>query len=191
MKINCLRKSLLFVGLFIAMLQAPVFGQTFKVDDTHLSAGIGLLPTFYSGLTTVVPPVSLSFEKGIDVSGTPIGVGGFLGFATSKSSVSYLGDYYWSYTYIIVAARGSYHFELIKDEKWDTYVGLMLGYRFGKSTFHDPTGNYGYATSNVGLGGPAYSFFGGARYKIANNMNVFGEIGYGVSFLTLGLDFKI
>jgi hypothetical protein len=43
----------------------------------------------------------------------------------------------------------------------------------------------------VVLGGAAYSFYGGARYRIANNMNVFGEVGWGVSLLTLGLDFKI
>lgn len=190
MKITSSRKCLLFGAFLIAMATSPVFGQNFKAGDTHLSAGIGLFPTFYSGYTTVIPPVSLSFEKGIEVSDIPIGVGGYLGFSTSKSS-TYFGDYYWSYTYIIAAARGAYHFELVKDDKLDTYVGLMLGYRFGHATFHDPTGNYGYVTNSGVLGGAAYSFYGGARYRIANNMNVFGEVGWGVSLLTLGLDFKI
>jgi hypothetical protein len=193
MKITSSLKCLLFGAFLVAMATSPVFGQSFKVGDTHLSAGIGLLPTFYSGYTTLIPPVSLSFEKGIDVSDIPIGVGAFVGFSTSRTPKYDYGfgqQYWWSYTYIIAAARGAYHFELVKDDKLDTYVGLMAGFRYAKVTEHD-TGISGFNYDSSAGSGIAYSIFGGARYRIANNMNVFGEIGWGVSLLTLGLDFKI
>jgi len=35
--------------------------------------------------------------------------------------------------------------------------------------------------------GIAYSLYGGARYYFSENLAVFGELGYGISYLTVGL----
>ena len=88
--------------------------------------------------------------------------------------------------------RGAYHFnEFVKIDKLDLYAGLMLGYNIASETFSstDPSRtNIAYYGSSYG--GFAYSFFGGARYRFTDNIGVFGELGYGISILNIGLNIK-
>jgi hypothetical protein len=37
---------------------------------------------------------------------------------------------------------------------------------------------------------PAYTVFGGARWYFVKNIALFGEAGYGISYLTGGFSFK-
>lgn len=176
------------IFLTASTLQAQMYSK--GQQDLHL--GIGLLSTFYGGgFHSILPPINVSYEKGITDN---IGVGGYLGYASAR--YNYYGftnvDYYWRYNYFILGARGAYHYDLFKVPNLDTYGGLMLGFTIASSTFHssDPTYNSS-SYSSPASGGITWSGFIGARYQIKPKLGVYGEIGYGVSVLNLGLRFKL
>lgn len=99
-----------------------------------------------------------------------------------------LGSYSWDVRYVALAGTGSYHFELKNAKKWDPFVGLALGYYVVSSSAKSDFGGVAYQgdASRLFLGG-----FGGARYFLSDNLAAVGRVGFGASYLTLGLDFKL
>ncbi|MBK6995850.1 MAG: outer membrane beta-barrel protein [Saprospiraceae bacterium] len=167
--------------------------QSYGKGQTDLHFGIGLLGTFYgSGVNTILPPVNIAFETGVADN---IGVGGFLGFSTARANYNILGSkYHWNYNYILLGARGAYHFrELLEmDEKWDPYGGLMLGYYIANATFHsdDPNLNEDLYDSPVSSS-VGWSLYAGTRYKLTEKLGVYGELGYGFAVFNVGLHLKV
>lgn len=185
--------SVLLVALFIAAGMQQSKAQTFDVGDKVINAGIGLGATYYSGTyyTAGFPPIIISGEYGFkdDIGPGVIGLGAYLGFDSYKWEYSYLTyDYGWKYTTVIIGARGTYHMEFIDD--LDTYGGLLLGFQIVNDK---PIGNYpvgiGYLEPDA-AGAFVYSFFAGARYYFSDNFGVFGELGYGIAWLSLGAALK-
>lgn len=175
--------------LLFAFLQVNAQMYTKGQQDLHI--GVGLGSTFYgSGYSSILPPINLSYEKGITEN---IGVGGYIGYASSRYNSSILGsDYYWRYNDIIFGARGAYHYDLFKSPKLDTYGGLMLGYTYSKTSFHsnDPLLNGNSYTAPSG-GGFTWSGFVGTRYQFKPKLGAYAELGYGISWLNLGLRLKL
>lgn len=169
--------------------------------------GLGLGTTFYSRAAYTAPGYSFTRIPTISASGeyavtNAIGVGGYFGYTSFKWT--YASSWYnnggwhnyvdtYKYSFFILGARGAYHFdEFIKIDKLDCYAGLMLGYNIAKATYSttDPSrGNIAY--TGASYGGFAYSVFAGARYRFTDNIGVFGELGYGISILNIGLNVKI
>ena len=171
--------------------------------DFNLGAGIGntfLMSGNYFGpgySHRSLPLINLSGEYAVTDA---VGIGAFLGYASATSTYSgnynngngwygYTDTYKWSFT--IVGARVAYHFaELIDIDKLDVYVGLMGGINFAKakysSTGYHPYVGY-YVNSSVGA---AYSLYGGCRYRFNEMFGVFGEVGYGLSILNIGITYK-
>jgi hypothetical protein len=182
-------KNLLFFVLTIAATlsfsnanaQNANFGGKGQID---VNAGVGLLRTIYGTHTTTVPPISLSAEYGIS---DKISVGGYLAYTATK-------DYLWlddndfaRYSFTIIGARGSYHFNIT--DKLDTYGGLMLGYAVASSKIESD--NIYLDDFAVAASGLALSAHVGARYNFTENMGAFAELGYGVSVLNVGVTFKL
>lgn len=115
-----------------------------------------------------------------------ITVGPYLGFTTWR--YRFAGDR-WNYTFIDFGARGAYHFSKhlnMNTDALDLYGGVMLGYRV--SSFSGPDyGWYDDAYPSVVTGG----IFAGARYYFSDKFGAYGELGYGVAPLMIGLTFKI
>lgn len=155
-------------------------------QDLHLGIGLG---TFYgSGYHTILPPINASYEKGITDN---IGVGAYVGYATSRYNYSF-ADYHWTYSHIILGARGAYHYDLFKNPKLDTYGGLMLGFTIAKAKFHSDDPLYKAADyTSPSSGGFTWSGFVGARYQFKESLGAYAELGYGVSALNVGLRFKL
>jgi hypothetical protein len=65
------------------------------------------------------------------------------------------------------------------------YGGAMLGYNIVGVDYKGP----GNATSD--LSAITYTAFVGARYHFTSNIGAYGEVGYGVSLLTLGLTYRL
>ena len=168
--------------------------KLFLKGDKVLNLGIGIGSTLYSGsyYSTKIPPISASLEVGaldnlFEVDGLNLGLGGYLGFSSSQYKYSYYGySYGWNYTYIIFGARGVLHYELT--DKFDTYTGLMLGANIiNTSEF----GDFGDAEiGSASSSGLAYSYFIGARYYFSDSFGVMAELGYGISYLNLGVCLK-
>jgi hypothetical protein len=110
--------------------------------------------------------VSASLDYGIveDIAdkGT-IGVGPYVG----------LGFWSISTLYLHAGARGTFHYPIIDD--LDTYAGFSMGIELGSNR---------YSAFRPG-------FFLGANYPVTDEILAFGEIGGGVSYLTIGITIRI
>jgi hypothetical protein len=183
--------------LFALLLASTVaFSQesTFNVGDKVVNLGLGLGAIGHSGTywKTTFPAVSVSGEYGIKdgiLEKGVIGVGGIIGYNAYKWDYNYGGyNYGWKYSNLIIGARGSFHYPFI--DKLDTYTGLALGARivtekeFG--TFYT-----GGVTSSASGSGAFFSWYVGARYYFTDKIAGMAELGYGISYLTLGVAIKL
>lgn len=188
-----MKKIILFAFLIISynsLINAQE--SMFNSGDKAINFGIGLGSIYGSGIygSTTIPPVSISFEKGIkdEVLGKGvIGIGGYLGYTSYKWEYTIANmDYGWKYSNIVVGVRGTFHYPLL--DKFDTYLGAMLGYNIVNSTsFGTASGTYNYTPDSGSL---VYSGFLGSRYFFSDKLSGFAELGYGIAYLTLGLSVK-
>ncbi len=147
--------------------------STFVAGDKVFNFGLGLGNTYrvYGWDRMRVPPVSISGEFGVIddfiVEDLTLGIGAYFGFSSSTY-----------YTNIFVAGRAAVHYPLI--ENLDTYTGLMLGIRpsITSASYYN---NHYYLLS---------SWFAGGRYYLNDNFAIFGELGWGVAYLTIGAAIK-
>ena len=187
---------------FILGPVSEIAAQSFQKGQVDLNLGVGLGNSIIGpGSTNVLPPVSASLEFGIS---RDISLGAYLGFTGASYSYSgwedcghgmgnggyYIDTYKWSY--FIAGVRGAFHFaRFIHNDKLDVYAGLMLGNDFAHSSYSTtspcPDHQQFYGQT---YGGGVFSVFGGARYRFTNSFGVFGELGYGISYLTVGVNFK-
>lgn len=147
--------------------------QTFTEGTSVIQLGAGIGSDF--GL-----PLGASYEYGIS---DKIGVGAYAGYASKSYSPGFNSDY--KVTYMIFGAKANYHF--YQTDKLDTYGGILLGYNSAKVTF-DNQNNFFTAPN---YGGVVYGGTVGARYYFTNNIAAFGELGYGIGYLTIGLAYKL
>ncbi|RPI44812.1 MAG: hypothetical protein EHM46_02430 [Bacteroidetes bacterium] len=179
----------------VVMLSIPLVHaqeSMFNMGDKVVNLGIGLGSTLYRGLyySRGVPPVSISYEQALMdeiLEKGVIGVGGYLGYTSYKYRYDWLGgEYGWNYSNIILAALGSFHYPLV--DKLDTYGGVLVGYRINTAREYGdiPTG-----TINSASGGIVFSPFVGARYYFTDNIAAFGQLGYGIAYLTLGVSLRM
>ena len=170
----------LFVALIGALISSAAFGQGFKNGSKTLNAGIGIGFATLEG-TATIPPISAGLQVGIT---DKFSVGGIVCYAGSSYKVG--GSYEWKYSYIVIGARGEYHF-MEPSNKLDLYAGLTLGYNIVSVTQTGGTFiGYSAAASALFLGGHV-----GARYAVSNSWGGFAELGYGIGYLTVGAFFKL
>ncbi len=179
-------KNLLIALAFILALGYTAEAQKtqtyYKVGESNLNIGVGLGSTLVGDLD--LPPISASYEVGSDLFKIPnVSLGGYVGFA--QSSEEYFA-WKWSYTHIILGARGSYHF--YADKMWDCYGGLMIGYNIVSSSVDGPGDDYAFSAASSGM---TYSLHLGARYFISNSFGLYAELGYGVAYLNFGATFSM
>ncbi|MCE5347236.1 MAG: hypothetical protein LLG13_13250 [Bacteroidales bacterium] len=176
-----MKRNLILTAVILCIAVTASAQNTFNKGDKVLNLGLGIgnaihTGSYYSGGVAM----SGSFEVGIidhvfdDKSS--IGVGGYIGYASSKYKFS---SYNYRLSDLILSSKGAFHYQLV--DKLDTYAGLLVGFRFG----YDNDPDYDYATSNlIGAG------FAGARYYFNDNFAAMAEIGYGIAYLNLGIALK-
>ena len=144
-----------------------------------LNGGLGF-GYYYAGGVPIIFSADFAINDAITV-------GPYLGFTSWRRN--YFG-YRWSYTFIDFGARGAYHFSKhlnMNTDALDLYGGVMLGYRVASYKYNGPGGSdvNDYPSSLTG------GIFAGARYYFTDNFGAFGEIGYGVAPLMVGVTFKL
>lgn len=177
--------TLLCVTALTAFIATPTLAQPFQKGTTNANVGIGL-GTALGGLGKARPAISISVDHGFWDMGGPgvISLGGYVG----NTGYKYGGAGYTAkWNYIIIGARGAYHYNGFTDvPKLDVYGGAMLGYNIvsykTEGGGDDFKNNYG---SGLGLSG-----FVGGRWFFTDNIGAYAELGYGVSVLALGVTFK-
>ena len=179
-------KKILAFSVIVLLLSAVLSAQKseFKKGDKVFNFGIGFGSTLYSGIgnTSIIPPVSASYEFGVVdkiIDNGVIGIGGYAGFMKYK----------WNNTYgmandgnFLLGGRGVYHYPHV--DKLDTYTGLMLGYDVVSTS--GSSGQYSGSESR-----PVASWFIGGRYYFDRNFAVMAELGYGVAVINFGISLKL
>lgn len=201
-----MKKILLLVFVTAAFITAR--GQSFAKQQMDINFGFGIGNTFvHSGAYKTFPSISTSFDYGVTDA---ISVGGYLGYASATYKYTGLewhpsgngignayGNYYsytdtYKYRFSIIGVRGAYHFaKFIPNEHTDLYAGLMLGANFVKYTYttDSPYAEH-VAVAAQSYSGFAWSAFLGCRYRFTDNVGIFGELGYGITYLNLGVNFR-
>lgn len=180
---------------FLVSIIVVVFASAYAISQDPVvfngekifNAGIGFGSTLYTGTgySITLPPLSVSYEQIIMdevIDKGLIGVGGYLGYASYKYKYSF-DDSGWRTTNFILGARGSFHYPLI--DKLDTYTGLMLGYQIVSINY---TGTLGSGASGSGL---VWSWYAGGRYFFSEKFAGMLELGYGITYLNLGVAIKL
>ncbi|MDR1557649.1 MAG: hypothetical protein LBS88_11585 [Tannerellaceae bacterium] len=167
-------KKMLFAGLFLLSMVAVNGQEIFSKGAQRVNAGIGV----GTGI-----PVEVSYERSI-IDGLIKGKNGAIGVG------AYGGWYHrsvsdWSYNHYVLGARGAFHYQFI--DKLDTYGGLMLGYNIATARWAGDGESIG-AASGSAFG---YSLFVGGRYFFKPKLGVYSEVGYGISYLSVGVTFKL
>jgi hypothetical protein len=158
-------KRILLISLLLVLALSISFGQiAYKKGDQVGSFMFGIGSFVYtSDATSTVPPLSIAYDFGYNEN---ISFGGLLSYTASKyewNSSYYNYGYKDTWSYIVIGARGAYHYDLLHNSNVDTYAGLMLGYNI--SSFSETTtGN----TPSYWTGGSNSSggilFSGSAQY---------------------------
>jgi hypothetical protein len=208
-----LRKGLSIILVTIASLNLS-FGQAFDANTKILSLGLGgsnmfHIPTGYNayyansyfspltGELTLQGEFAVHKYVGVGFSAGVGGRAGGAGFAPGYGVVYYTG--YYSEFNLPIAVIANFHFyQLIADkisngsklhaDKLDIYAGLNLGTGFA---FHpgyvDAAGVRHTAIDALAYGGVQ----AGARYFFTSKIAVFGEVGWGKTWINAGITFKI
>ena len=183
-----IRRSVLTVAVAIAIVvsQSSLKAQSFKTGDMVGNLGVGFGWYGFGYGTTSLPAFSLSLEKGIkDIANVgPLSVGGIIGI--KHASYAWATSYDWSWNDIIIAARGAVHYDLFKVQKLDTYGGVAVGARIESESYYNLTFQKLTASHTYGL----FALYIGGRYYFSDHFAAFGELGYGLGYLTLGLSYK-
>jgi len=178
-----MKKSIFIIlAVFIAV---AAHAQPFQKGTTTANLGIGL-GTALGGLGKARPAISASVDHGMWDIGGPgvVSLGGYVGNTGYKYTDA---GYTAKWNYIVVGARGAYHYNGFKNvPNLDVYGGLMLGYNI--VSYSSTGSDAGYANSyGSGLG---LSAFLGGRWFFSDNIGAYAELGYGVSHLNVGVTFK-
>ena len=140
---------------------------------------------------------------GIGANGSSLALGGGYEYGiTDVISVGALLDYYHysysalgfyggKYTYVVFGPQGNYHFSKlmkINNDKIDPFAGLVLAYEHVSWKWNSPYfGNlFSPSSSGVVLGGQA-----GLRYFTSPKLALYGQVGFGITYLKVGVDFVI
>lgn len=123
-----------------------------------------------------IPPLSVSYERivsdGIFEKGS-IGTGIYLGL--SRHSWEMFEEWMGNSTIIITGVRGSFNYQIL--DKINIYTGIMLGLEL----VYDRNA----AGENF-----IWSTYSGGRYLFSKHFMLFAELGYGISYLNIGIVLK-
>ncbi len=182
--------ALFFLGVISASTINLAAAQEFKTGDNILSLGLGLGSSLGSfGTSSSTPAISLQYEHGQwDVGGPGvISLGGYIGFKSFK--YNYFSYYSEKWNYTVIGIRSAYHYNGLNVSHLDVYGGLMLSYNILSYSFESENVLYkGYSGSYGNAFG--LSLYVGGRYYFTDKVGAFIELGYGISYFTIGGSYK-
>lgn len=180
-------KRFLLLAVVLTMAASISFAQiAYKKGDQVITGGLGLGTVAGAYGDVTIPPIAATYEFGYNEN---ISIGGLVGISGSEQAynLGLFGSWKWKYTYIVIGARGAYHYDFMKNENIDTYGGIMIGYNI-VSVSEEGTALPGYSVGGSYL---AYGGFAGIRYYFSPNLAAYGEIGYGLGIINVGIAYKM
>ena len=172
-----MKNILKFLCVVVLVFSATFASGQARYDKGDVLINLGLGLGYYYGGGGIPLIASAEFAAS-DV----ITVGPYFSY-TSRGYVGY------RYTFLDFGVRASYHFsELfeINNEQLDIYGGANLGYAISKFSYDNAFYDDNLYPSRVQFG-----LHAGARYFFSERVAGFGELGFGLAPLSLGLTFKL
>ena len=185
------------LGIITLLVSATSFGQGYAAGDNVLGLGIGLGNTYQvSGTSTRIPPMQLYYEAGVS---DQLGVGAFIGYTSTgrkevfKDGFGNTHTYQYNYNYTLIGLRGAYHFGCLLGtvDNFDLYGGLSLGYAILNTKLKTSDGAPDIDDTKSSSSGFHLGVYAGMRYYFDDSFGVFGEIGYNISVIQVGVVFKL
>jgi len=179
------------------------FNENSHVINVGIGFGGGRYYRYKGGVGysyRVSPAFSLSYEQAIKEKLGPgfLGVGAYFGYQHASfqyDNYYYKGNQYYyrhNWNYMIIAARGAYHLDVLNTKNAELYFGGIIGMRFQtysyQSNSNDPDVHL-YKLNNRFVY-PGASLFVGGRWYFVPQAALFAELGYGISYLNGGVSFK-
>jgi hypothetical protein len=142
------------------------------------------------------PAISLQGEYGLRELGPGVlGIGAYIGRKTYSYDYNDYSGYTWSekWAYTIVGLRAAWHYTELDVDNLDLYGGAMLSYNNVSYSFTStaPANYYGAFSSSSASSGVGITGFVGARYYFTPKLGAFAELGYGISYATIGLTLRL
>ncbi len=195
------KNILKFMGALALAATIPATATAqFEEGDNVLGVGVGILGGYNVGWSgsdySQTPAINLHFDHGMGELGPGTwGLGGYVGYKSASYKARYLNyyNYDYRYTWLVVGVRGTWHYNEWHGDKWDTYGGVMLAYRGVTYKDHTDYGAYSYLGNSYTYSGSGVGFSGflGARYFFSDKIGAYGELGYGLTALQIGLAVKL
>ncbi len=194
MKNNLLLPGFTLILLFLmnTNLSAQYYENIeFKKGDVEAQVGVGLMSTFVGKNTnTTILPLSLSVNYRLQKH---LSIGAYLGYSqTEYVAPEEDGEKLPGMTpelvnnYFLTGLRFQGHFSR---DRFDFYGGGMIGYNFSVNESENLTDG---RLQNIRVEDYAdawtWSGYIGAKYLLTKHFGVFGEVGYGASLFTIGIN---
>ncbi len=160
-----------------------------KKGDIEFNAGIGLVSTFINVNTkNKIPPLSVTIGYRLKKH---LSLGAYIGYSASEyTEIGEDGERnYVRNNFHIAGLRFEGHFQR---DRTNFYGGAMLGYTFSNisTNITDPKGVQNILIED-GQDAITYSGFIGMKHLVTERIGIFGEVGYGVSLVNLGVSYKL
>ena len=175
-----MKKFALLITVLVCAYALPGQAQMmYQKGDLLVNTGVGLGSSVYG---TVSLNGSVEYFVNEDLS-----VGGAIGYSGYRRNYVFNDPLRINVFYF--GPRGSYHFADaldIENEALDLYVGAFVGFGITTVSYRGERFS-GYSDVNDF----GYDIFGGVRYQFNPKVAAYGELGFGVSILQMGVSFKL
>lgn len=188
--------------MVVAMAFAFGAGAQIQKGESVASANIGLGNSVFPSMGAL-PPLSLEYERGVveglfGVDGLDLGVGGVLSYTRAKQDMSAqaaplgLNKVGYKYSDFVVGAKASFHYDFFDLDQLDTYAAIVLGWEVASAKTYGDWGAYSEYFDNLkySAGGFHYGISVGARWWFTEAIAANLELGYGLSYLKIGVSYK-
>jgi hypothetical protein len=180
-------KKLLLIAMLAISISSVSLAQRILINKGDQYIGAKLAIGSVAGAST---GYVVSYEMGLQQN---IGIGASLGYA-GYAETSGLFDL--KYSSILVLATGTYHVDVLKNSKFDTWAALNLGYNIQSAS-----GTYTGPALLSGVPVPSWSgsassglLIGGAlnvRYTLSPKLFATASVGFGLGLVNIGIDYRL
>lgn len=175
-----LKISIIATMLLVATASLSASGSAFRKGSLMVGPAAGLSSGIGSSGVVLIGNLEYAITDhiGLGVSA------GYWSYSEDTSAGTVQVKY--KYTVLPIAATGAYHFHI--SSNWDLGAGVALGYYVVSSSVESNVSGVSYTAS--GSSGLAIGIFGLARYYVSDSIGLRAKLGYGISLVEVGVDFR-
>ncbi|MBS4029326.1 MAG: hypothetical protein KGZ58_11915 [Ignavibacteriales bacterium] len=181
-------KKLLLTAIFFMTIANVSFAQRTLINkgDQYLGAKLAL-GSIGGASTGFIGTYEMGYMENIGIGGSIA----YSGYTDSYNFGLWKGE--WTYSNILVMASGTYHFDVAKNEKLDTWGALNIGYNVASASFKWTSNGVPSSAKSpsVSAGGVVIGLSANARYMLSEKWYATAGIGFGLGVLNLGVDYKL